>query len=100
MVYARARPDGDFGAFGEVCGDLTVASEKRCGFDGERDKERRSCLIVAKLSAGPCVGDSRCGTLGLECRGEYSNSIIAGSFVGSWQCGMRAMFVDCAVVAL
>lgn len=75
-VKARDRLDIERGAIGEV------VSIKRCGFDGDLDRERRICLIDANLSTGDTcawVGESRCGALLAECRGEYSNSITARS---------------------
>lgn len=76
VVKARDRVDGERGAIGEV------VSMKRCGLDGDRDRECRICLIDANLSTGETcawVGESRCGALLAECRGEYSNSITARS---------------------
>ncbi len=49
-LNARERLDGDAGAGDEVSEVLRAESEKRCGFEGERDSERRSWRIAEKFS--------------------------------------------------
>ena len=41
-LNARESPDGDSGEFGDL-GDF-VNSWKRCGFEGDRDSDLRSCF--------------------------------------------------------
>lgn len=83
-LYVRLSPEGDrgtgdIGAVGDVAFPLAARSvEYREGLDGERDSERRICLIVAKPSiCGLCgwLGDSICMEPPAEWRGEYSSSI-------------------------
>lgn len=56
-LNARERADG-----GDFLGDLVVYSWKRDGLEGERDSERRICLIEGNASMEYCgwVGESRC----------------------------------------
>ena len=46
-LTVRDSPDGDAGTVGEVLADLAVCSEKRAGFEGERESERLICCIEA-----------------------------------------------------
>ena len=82
LVNTCDKPDGDVGAVGEALGDFPLCIEYRAGFEGERESERRICLMDGKLSMvvpWAWVGERRCTAPADECRGEYSNSIIAPS---------------------
>ena len=63
-LNARKSVEGEAGCGGDVSEVLRVESEKRCGFEGERDKERRSWRNAANWSTGDprecaCVGERR-----------------------------------------